>query len=116
MRVSLSPRQNQIMELISQGHTDKAIAAELGLSVHTVNNHVRVIYRRLNVHCRVSAVCRWVQSRRSHGATERAPSTGEALQQHPQAESRAAAIGADCRGYIGKPPEQESSRSRAKRT
>lgn len=64
------------MELISQGHTDKAIAAELGLSVHTVNNHVRVIYRRLNVHCRVQAVCRWVQSRRARAATRKESSTG----------------------------------------
>ena len=73
---SLSPRQNQIMELISKGHTDKAIAAELGLSVHTVHNHVRVIYRRLKVNCRVLAVCRWVQSRRSREAIRKESSTG----------------------------------------
>ena len=56
---TLSPRQNQIMELISKGHTDKAIAAELGISPHTVNNHIRRVYQRLRVNCRVQAVLSW---------------------------------------------------------
>jgi len=56
---TLSPRQEQIMSLMSRGKTDKAIAAELGISPHTVNNHIRRVYQRLRVNCRVQAVLSW---------------------------------------------------------
>jgi len=56
---TLSPRQEQIMSLMSRGKTNKAIAAELGISPHTVNNHIRRVYQRLRVNCRVQAVLSW---------------------------------------------------------
>lgn len=56
---TLSPRQEQIMLLMSRGKTDKAIAAELGISPHTVNNHIRRVYQRLRVNSRVQAVLSW---------------------------------------------------------
>jgi DNA-binding CsgD family transcriptional regulator len=36
---SLTPRQRQVMELVLAGHSSKNIAAELGLSRRTVENH-----------------------------------------------------------------------------
>lgn len=55
----LSLRQEQIMGLILQGKTDKEIAAELGISKHTVGNHLRAVFMRFRVNCRMQAVRRW---------------------------------------------------------
>jgi DNA-binding CsgD family transcriptional regulator len=44
------------MALASQGLDSGQIAQRLGLSVHTVKVHLRLAYRRLRVHNRVSAV------------------------------------------------------------
>ena len=52
----LTPRQNQILHLISQGHSTLQIAEELHLSTDTVRNHVRRMLRALNVHSRVEAI------------------------------------------------------------
>lgn len=45
----LSPRETQVVALIAQGLPDKRIAIQLGLSFHTVRNHVRRIMRKLAV-------------------------------------------------------------------
>jgi DNA-binding CsgD family transcriptional regulator len=42
-----SPREIEILELITQGHTTKEIAARLYLSDHTVNTHKRNLLRKL---------------------------------------------------------------------
>jgi DNA-binding NarL/FixJ family response regulator len=41
----LTDRQREIAELIAVGYPDKAIAAKLGISAHTVKNHVSSIVR-----------------------------------------------------------------------
>jgi hypothetical protein len=43
---------------MTEGHQDKTAAAELGISVHTVNFHLRSIYEKLHVHSRTEAVAR----------------------------------------------------------
>jgi len=43
--------------LISGG-SYKAIAADLDISVHTVNNHIRHIYKKLHVQSRSEAVAK----------------------------------------------------------
>lgn len=45
----LSPRARQIMALLLRGHAEKEIAAELGLSPHTVHHHVKNLHRSLGV-------------------------------------------------------------------
>jgi PAS domain S-box-containing protein len=52
----LTPRQNQILHLISEGHSTVQIAEELHLSTDTVRNHVRRMLRAMNVHSRVEAL------------------------------------------------------------
>ncbi len=52
----LSHRERQVLALIARGATDKAIAATLQLSFHTVKNHVRSIYRKTGVNKRAEAV------------------------------------------------------------
>ena len=53
---SLSGRERQVLALISQGATDKAMAAALRLSVNTVKNHIRAVYRKIGVNKRAEAV------------------------------------------------------------
>jgi DNA-binding CsgD family transcriptional regulator len=47
-----------VLLLVAQGKPDKVIAAELGISVHTVNAHLRKAYRKFGVHSRVELVVR----------------------------------------------------------
>ena len=51
----LSPRQTEILELVAQGHANKTIAYQLGVSEKTVRNMLTSIFRKLNVQCRTQA-------------------------------------------------------------
>lgn len=50
--VLLSERELAVARAVGQGLSNKLIAAELGISVRTVENHLRGIYRKLNIHSR----------------------------------------------------------------
>lgn len=52
----LSARQREVLVLVAEGLLDKQIAATLGLSVNTVNNHLRAILQRLGARGRQHAV------------------------------------------------------------
>jgi DNA-binding NarL/FixJ family response regulator len=51
----LSRRQNEILSLVAQGHANKMIAYQLGVSEKTVRNHLTHVFRKLNVQCRTQA-------------------------------------------------------------
>jgi pimeloyl-ACP methyl ester carboxylesterase/DNA-binding CsgD family transcriptional regulator len=51
----LSVRENQVLKLIAEGKSNKEIAAELTLSVRTVERHVGSIYAKTGMRGRVSA-------------------------------------------------------------
>ena len=51
----LSPRQREVLQLLSLGMDNDQIAARLYISRNTVKFHLRAIYERLGVHNRVSA-------------------------------------------------------------
>jgi PAS domain S-box-containing protein len=53
---SLTPRQGEILRLLEHGRSTDQIASELHLSVETVRNHIRGIFRTLRVHSRLEAV------------------------------------------------------------
>ena len=53
---TLSPREKEILELLSRGLMYKEIAAQLFLSSETVRKHVYHIYEKLHVNNRVAAV------------------------------------------------------------
>jgi DNA-binding NarL/FixJ family response regulator len=53
--VQLSPRQREVLQLLSLGMDNEQIAARLYISRNTVKFHVRTIYGRLGVHNRVEA-------------------------------------------------------------
>jgi non-specific serine/threonine protein kinase len=54
-RGSLTPREVEILRLVASGMTNPAIAAELFLSVRTVENHVAHILAKLGVRTRTAA-------------------------------------------------------------
>jgi len=56
--LQLSARELEILRLVGGGLGNRQIAARLHLSVHTVKNHVRNIFERLDVKSRWSAVSR----------------------------------------------------------
>jgi DNA-binding NarL/FixJ family response regulator len=56
----LSSREREVLELMVQGLIKKEIADRLQLSYHTVDNHLRSIYGKLQVHTRGGAVAKAV--------------------------------------------------------
>jgi DNA-binding NarL/FixJ family response regulator len=56
--VQLSARQHEVLLLVSEGLSTKAIARRLWLSPATVRNHVSAILRALECHSRLQAVAR----------------------------------------------------------
>jgi DNA-binding NarL/FixJ family response regulator len=53
---SLTPREIEVLNLLSQGKSHKMIAGELFISIHTVDSHIRNIYEKLQVNCVAEAV------------------------------------------------------------
>ncbi|TAJ72270.1 MAG: response regulator transcription factor [Phenylobacterium sp.] len=45
----LSPREIELLQLLARGYSNKAAAAEFGISPHTIGDHVKSIYRKLRV-------------------------------------------------------------------
>jgi DNA-binding NarL/FixJ family response regulator len=60
----LTPREHDVLNLIATGATDKEIASELSLSLHTVKSHVRSILNKLHVANRRDAAT--LAARRGH--------------------------------------------------
>ena len=58
----LSPREEQVLSLLSKGYLYKEIASELSISNDTVHNHIRKIYEKLQVHSRTEAVIKYLKN------------------------------------------------------
>jgi DNA-binding NarL/FixJ family response regulator len=52
----LTPREIELLELFARGQSYKAAGRALGISPLTIGNHVKSIYRKLQVHSRGEAV------------------------------------------------------------
>jgi len=52
---TLTPRQSEVVALMCEGKSNKAIARELGISPSTVKVHLHAVFRSLGVHSRVGA-------------------------------------------------------------
>jgi RNA polymerase sigma factor (sigma-70 family) len=53
---SLTPRENELVQLLAEGYPYKEIADRLGLSIETVRTYIRAIYNKLQVHSRTEAL------------------------------------------------------------
>jgi DNA-binding CsgD family transcriptional regulator len=51
----LSPRETEVLRLLAGGGTNGQIAADLGLSINTVERHVVNIYRKIDARGRAEA-------------------------------------------------------------
>ncbi len=58
----LSPRELEVLRLLVAGASNKALAAQLGLSENTVKSHLSHIFSKLNVQSRAEAVAVALQS------------------------------------------------------
>ena len=58
---ALSEREQQVLDLLSQGLIYKEIADKLGLSYETVHTYVRRIYEKLQVRTRTEAVAKFLR-------------------------------------------------------
>jgi len=59
----IAPRERELLELMVEGMTNKEIALQLGLSVHTIGAYIRNIYEKLQVNTRSGAVGKALKER-----------------------------------------------------
>jgi DNA-binding NarL/FixJ family response regulator len=60
---NLTDRERNILHFIIRGRSNHMIAAELMLSAHTIDSHLRKIYEKLHVHSRTEAAAKAVKER-----------------------------------------------------
>lgn len=70
---TLSVREQEILDLLSQGKVSKEIADRLAISYHTVRVHTKHIYEKLHVRSRAEAVLKFMADKggAASGATPR---------------------------------------------
>jgi two-component system nitrate/nitrite response regulator NarL len=51
----LTPRESEVLTYLSKGFTIKEIASLMGIKWFTVNDHIKSIYKKLNVSSRAEA-------------------------------------------------------------
>jgi DNA-binding NarL/FixJ family response regulator len=54
--LGISPRQSDVLRLLIEGKSNKAISRDLGIAESTVKTHLEVIYRKLDATSRTQAV------------------------------------------------------------
>jgi DNA-binding CsgD family transcriptional regulator len=57
-RTDLTPREVDVVRLLSLGCSYSQVADRLGISEHTVSSHIKNTYRKLDVHTAAAAVFR----------------------------------------------------------
>lgn len=55
---AFTPREREVLQLLSEGIANREIARRLGVSTHTVKFHVNTIFEKLDAHTRTEAVTR----------------------------------------------------------
>ena len=86
----LTPRERDVLAMISQGFSNKHIARSLEISPETVKTHVKRIFLKLAVNTRAEAVCRAgslglleLDSGDRHGPSQTHPGQGKFVQEVP---------------------------------
>ena len=57
----LSPREQEVLDSLSQGLLYKEISEKLGISYETVHTYIRRIYEKLQVRTRTEAVTKFLR-------------------------------------------------------
>jgi len=63
---NLSPREQEVLDLLARGYLYKEIAERLNISVPTVNTYVRRMYEKLHVRSRAQAVAKYAHLEQPH--------------------------------------------------
>lgn len=58
---SLSAREREVLQLLTEGGDNKAIATSLGITLHTVEKHLGNIYKKLGVTSRTEVIRWWLE-------------------------------------------------------
>lgn len=61
----LSVREDQILQLVSKGHSNKLIANKLDMSFETVCTHLKRVFKKLHVKSRTEAAIHYINSKMS---------------------------------------------------
>jgi len=75
----LSPREQEVLELLARGYLYKEIADRLNISVPTVNTYIRRMYEKLHVRSRGQAVAKYAHL---SDADERLPGPPQGRHSH----------------------------------
>jgi DNA-binding NarL/FixJ family response regulator len=70
----LTPREEEILALLTQGYANKEIADILSVSFDTVRTHLRHIYEKLHVRSRTEAATRYLRAAEASGSKTGLPS------------------------------------------
>jgi DNA-binding NarL/FixJ family response regulator len=62
--LNLSPREQEVLELLSMGASNKEIADKLSLSIETVTWHLKHVYTKLHVRSRTQAALKFLSQRK----------------------------------------------------
>ncbi len=63
--VNLTAREEEVLALLSKGHSNKEIAEMLSLRLDTIASYLKVIYKKMHVRSRTEAVARYLTSKSS---------------------------------------------------
>jgi DNA-binding NarL/FixJ family response regulator len=69
----LSPREQEVLDLLARGYLYKEIAERLNISVPTVNTYVRRMYEKLHVRSRAQAVAKYAHLERIQDSSSASP-------------------------------------------
>jgi DNA-binding NarL/FixJ family response regulator len=69
----LTPRETEVLELLSQGLTNREIGEKLGLAEKTVKHHITNILQKLHLRSRTEAALFAMRSRLDHRPTDSRP-------------------------------------------
>lgn len=59
----LTARESEILELLTEGLSNKEIAQKTGIAAGTVRNHLQSIFKKLHVRCRTEAAAKYLRAR-----------------------------------------------------
>lgn len=58
----LTPREQEVLELLTKGRAYKQICVEMNLSMGTIRTYIRRVYEKLHVNCRTDAVVKYLNA------------------------------------------------------
>jgi len=58
---SLSGREREVLQLLTEGTDNNGIASSLNVSIHTVEKHLKNVFKKLSVTSRTEAILWWVE-------------------------------------------------------